>query len=157
MTDPFIRAYLAIKEPLVISEKAWFSAKVVIICILGIGFCLLFAKPVRAEMVISEHFKKSEFTCHHCGECKINIELIIALEKLRNLIGQPIIVTSGYRCPLHNRNCGGVRHSQHLYGNAVDIKVKDYSPTQIAYLAKQCGFTWTKTYSTWTHIDVRSK
>ena len=105
---------------------------------------------------VSKHFLQSEFACKHCGECKLNIQLIIALEKLRDKVNTPIIITSGYRCPEHNRNIGGAKNSQHMYGNAVDIKVKGYTPSQIAILAKECGFTWTKVYKSWTHIDVRS-
>ncbi|AQS60252.1 hypothetical protein B0537_14920 [Desulforamulus ferrireducens] len=36
---------------------------------------------------------------------------------------RPVIITSGYRCPAHNRAVGGARLSQHLYGNAADIIV----------------------------------
>ncbi len=117
---------------------------------------LLMIKVARAqEMRLSKHFTQSEFSCHHCGQCKVNMELVIALEKLRNKINHPIIITSGYRCPLHNKEVGGAKNSQHLYGNAVDIKIKGYSPMQVAKLAKECGFTWTKVYSRWTHIDIR--
>jgi hypothetical protein len=105
---------------------------------------------------VSKHFDSKEFACKCCGRTKINIELIIALEKLRELVGRPIIITSGYRCPKHNKEVGGVEHSQHTLGNAVDIKVKGVPPSEVAKLAKQCGFTWTKVYATWTHCDVRS-
>ena len=104
---------------------------------------------------LSDHFQSSELACHHCGECKVSFELIIALEKLRNKVNQPIIITSGYRCSLHNKKVNGAKNSQHLYGNAVDIKIKGYTPSQVEKLAKECGFTWTKTYVSWTHIDIR--
>jgi hypothetical protein len=123
--------------------------------ILILAIIMFFAVRAHAEIVLSEHFKKSELACHHCQECKVNIELILALEKLRNKVNRPIIITSGYRCLIHNRSIGGAKQSQHLYGNAVDIKIGGLSPTTVAGLAKQCGFTWTKVYATWTHIDIR--
>jgi hypothetical protein len=33
----------------------------------------------------------------------------------------PLVVTSGYRTPEHNRAVGGAPHSQHLYMRALDI------------------------------------
>jgi hypothetical protein len=44
------------------------------------------------------------------------------LNPLREEFGQPIIVTSGYRCARLNAAVGGVANSQHLIGQAADIK-----------------------------------
>lgn len=43
------------------------------------------------------------------------------LDRLRDLWGSPIGVTSWYRPPLVNAQVGGVRNSQHITGGAVDI------------------------------------
>ena len=43
------------------------------------------------------------------------------LEPLRNYLGKPIIVNSGYRSPSVNKAVGGVSNSQHLIGCAADI------------------------------------
>lgn len=76
-----------------------------------------------------KHFKPQEFACKHCGEIKIDINLLEKLEELRTAIGnKPIIVNSGYRCPTHNKAVGGAAKSQHMYGRAADIRVKDMSP-----------------------------
>ncbi len=172
MNDPIVRAYLTYGNRESISDycnrierdkQEWHRARFIplVVSIIVLGLLIFVALScvnqdvARAEMTLSTHFKKSELACHHCKECKVNIELIIALEKLRQKVNRPIIITSGYRCPLHNQSVGGARNSQHKFGNAVDIKIKGYSPAQVARLAKQCGFTWTKVYSGWTHIDVR--
>lgn len=47
------------------------------------------------------------------------------LQPLRDKMGVPITVTSGYRCPKLNKAVGGVSTSQHLRGEAADIKCKD--------------------------------
>lgn len=48
------------------------------------------------------------------------------LDPLREAYGGPIIVTSGYRCPALNKAVGGAKNSQHMTGQAVDIRtVKD--------------------------------
>ena len=46
---------------------------------------------------------------------------LMLLEPARFLVG-PIIVTSGFRCEAVNRKVGGVRNSQHLVGQAADIR-----------------------------------
>ena len=46
------------------------------------------------------------------------------LEPARLMVG-PIIVNSGFRCESVNRQVGGVRNSQHLVGQAADIRPKD--------------------------------
>lgn len=43
------------------------------------------------------------------------------LEPVRERLGRPIIVNSGYRCPIHNAAVGGVANSQHLRGEAADL------------------------------------
>lgn len=44
------------------------------------------------------------------------------LDPLREAWGAPIQVTSGYRCPELNRAVGGSNTSQHVLGEAADIK-----------------------------------
>lgn len=47
---------------------------------------------------------------------------LLQLEQLRELYGKPIVITSGYRCPELNKAVGGKANSQHLRGEAVDLK-----------------------------------
>lgn len=44
------------------------------------------------------------------------------LQPIRDAWGQPIVVTSGYRCSKLNKMVGGVANSQHTLGQAADIK-----------------------------------
>ncbi len=44
------------------------------------------------------------------------------LDPLREAYGKPIIVTSGYRCPKLNAIVGSTPSSQHVKGEAADIK-----------------------------------
>lgn len=43
------------------------------------------------------------------------------LERVRALLGAPVIVTSGYRGPVVNRAVGGATSSDHMQGQAADI------------------------------------
>ena len=47
------------------------------------------------------------------------------LQPLRDKYGSPITVTSGYRSDALNKAVGGVKTSQHRYGEAADIKCSD--------------------------------
>ena len=49
------------------------------------------------------------------------LRLAAELDRLRELWGSPIKVTSWYRPPAVNARVGGVSNSQHLNGGAVDV------------------------------------
>lgn len=43
------------------------------------------------------------------------------LQPLRDAVGRPVVVTSGFRCAALNAAVGGARHSQHICGQAADL------------------------------------
>ncbi|MEN6553972.1 MAG: D-Ala-D-Ala carboxypeptidase family metallohydrolase [Methanobacterium sp.] len=45
------------------------------------------------------------------------------LQPLRDYLGHPITITSGYRSLPVNTGVGGAKNSDHLYGNAADIQM----------------------------------
>ena len=47
------------------------------------------------------------------------------LDEIRELVGEPIIITSGFRTPAHNEAINGVEGSSHTKGLAVDIAVRN--------------------------------
>ena len=47
------------------------------------------------------------------------------LQPIRDALNMPIIVTSGYRCDSLNRAVHGSKNSQHIKGEAADIKCRD--------------------------------
>jgi hypothetical protein len=51
-----------------------------------------------------------------------------ALEKVRALLGQPLAVSSAYRSPALNTAVGGVPHSRHALGLAVDFTCAGFGP-----------------------------
>lgn len=73
------------------------------------------------------YFKRSEFACK-CGRCggfpaEPREDLVRIADKIRGHFGAPARVISGLRCPDHNRAVGGKSNSQHMYGEAVDLRV----------------------------------
>lgn len=73
----------------------------------------------------SAYFKPDEVACHCCGRVNISSAFMYKLDRLREYINAPIIVTSGCRCINHNREVGGAENSYHLCdvtaGRAADI------------------------------------
>ena len=78
-----------------------------------------------------EFFRFEEFACRCCGRIppgvRGNIEALVdnVLDSARRVFGGPVSVSSGYRCPKHNAEVGGVSGSQHLKGEAADICCSD--------------------------------
>ena len=99
---------------------------------------------------LSPHFKLSEFL--NLGKYPQNIPAMqdvvnltygchLLLEPARSEVG-PIIINSGFRNEDVNRKVGGVKNSQHLLGQAADIRPKD--PDQFRRLVEilmDCPYT----------------
>lgn len=62
-----------------------------------------------------------------------NINLLVdnVLDPVRDMVHVPILVTSGYRCPLVNRLVGGADNSQHMSGCAADFHVMGFTPSMM--------------------------
>lgn len=89
------------------------------------------------------YFKREEFACK-CGRyCdgyphSIAPALVRIADRARKYFGQPIVVVSGLRCRQHNAAVGGVSDSQHMYGEAADIYVRNVAPeTVLAWFQAQ--------------------
>ena len=108
------------------------------------------------EVNVAKNFKLREFECKDGSHLvKVDSKLVDKLQKLRDRLGKPVIITSGYRTAAHNKKVGGAPKSQHLYGTAVDIKVNGMTPKQILPHAEAVGFTGIGLYSGHIHVDVR--
>ncbi len=129
----------------------------------------------------SAHFSDEELQCHgsKCGPlgtgCHVNgctSALIDALDafRLRALSGwgalapdkyftfPGVIVNDAYRCPQHNAEVGGVKGSQHMLGEAADIRIPGMTAAQLEAIARQVpaikgiGRADKQAY---LHVDVR--
>ena len=69
----------------------------------------------------TKNFKVSEFACK-CGcDNKIDQRVINMAQTIRDALGVPVHVNSGYRCEAHNKKVGGVPKSKHILGKAADL------------------------------------
>jgi uncharacterized protein YcbK (DUF882 family) len=89
-----------------------------------------------------------------------NLLLLITecLQPIRNYIGLPIKVTSGYRCKTLNDlpTIRGSKISDHLKGCAADITVKGMTPKQLIEKIKASGVEYKQLineYNCWVHIS----
>lgn len=119
------------------------------------------------ETQLSAHFNVREFRCK-CGkthDTEINPNLVTNLEKLYRVLDcSRIVVTSGYRCPDHDKAVGGNGTGQHTKGNAADIICYGQdgsviSTKKVACKAQDIGFRGIgnidRTYTA-IHVDVRT-
>ena len=111
-------------------------------------------------MKLSQNFKKQEFDCK-CGNCtspEPNIALVAVLDLVREHFGAPVIITSGYRCPTHNKAIGGAEHSRHMDAIAADFKVVGVEPELVYnYLNNHYRDRFgLGLYKSWVHLDVRA-
>ena len=122
--------------------------------------------PFNDNTQLSAHFNVSEFRCK-CGKVHDTLladELVEKLEQLyASLNCSKIIVTSGFRCSMHDRTVDGSGTGQHTKGNAADICCygQDGQPISskvVCCKAQDIGFRGianiTAAYQ-YTHVDVR--
>lgn len=112
---------------------------------------------------LTKNFSRQEFACRcGCGYDDISLELVEGLQQLRDLCDRTITVTSGCRCPAHNKRVGGVKNSQHLKGKAADIVISGLPPRKMAAFAEQIpafqrGAILTYVKRGFIHVDVRGR
>lgn len=121
---------------------------------------------VTENIQLSENFCSREFYCK-CGqdhEQIISEKLVEKLQSLIRLLGaDKAIITSGYRCPAHDKAVGGNGYGMHTKGLAADVifykKGTPICTKKVACKAQDLGFTGIANIdSTYTaiHLDVRS-
>lgn len=121
----------------------------------------LSANFTLAEMTRSETALRKGIanvpTATHIGHLATLCETL--LEPIRTLVGQPVRILSGYRCPELNTTVGGAKHSAHLDGRAADFEVGTMNlvtlfdlirATDLPYdqVIQECGPTG------WIHIAI---
>lgn len=121
--------------------------------------------------MIAPYISRHEYVCPCCGKLPPGLynfgdhynqpfqELFDAFKEIREAKGEPINITSGYRCPKHNDAVGGVPLSVHLFGLALDLDCGDANEVlELKHLINMtCRDLRMGTYmvsGTFIHIDV---
>lgn len=102
------------------------------------------------------NFSPQELACRGTGSLTVNTDALDRLQQLREAVGVPLIVTSGYRSPSHNKAVGGAANSMHLRGQAFDITMTNMDPAWFIREAGAVGFTGIGTYPRhgFVHVDT---
>ena len=119
-------------------------------------------------MQLQENFNLDEFECRDGTgvpeEHMDNVRLLAEnLQILRDYIGRPIKIISGYRSPDYNKRIGGARRSQHMTAKAADIKVQGMEPWMVHKIIEHLIYEGHMMkggiglYETFVHYDVRGR
>ena len=87
------------------------------------------------------HFSPAEMQCRHCRQSAMNGAFMDRLQALRLVFGTPMVISSGYRCAIHNAAIGAGPHSAHVQGRAVDVSIYGKQALVLIDYARDCGFT----------------
>ena len=124
---------------------------------------------IHDSVWVGPHFQAIEFRCNcGCGENEVHKGVVHVLEEVRKTVGVPLRISSGVRCPSHNKKCGGAPNSFHQpqengKGYAADFTFSSAAlktPINIIRLyilaSEEIGDEGgVILYPTWVHIDFR--
>ena len=107
-------------------------------------------------------FKKEEFRCNCGGKycdgfpARMDGGLLVLADRVREHFGAPAVVSSGLRCPVHNKNVGGAAASRHMTGKAMDFRVKGKGSAEVLeFVMQQPEVRYTYAIDgSFVHMDV---
>jgi uncharacterized protein YcbK (DUF882 family) len=105
---------------------------------------------------ISPHFSRYEFVCKcGCGFFHKDALLLQRLEEMRKQLGVPMIINSGCRCKPYNTLVNGNKNSEHMDGQAADIRVgNSMERMDVVDSALDVGFTRIGVAKGFVHVDT---
>ena len=88
-----------------------------------------------------KYFTEDELKCKHTGIYGMDPEFMEILEKVREEVGIPFIITSAYRDPTHPIEAKKSQPGAHASGKAVDILVRGSDAFKCIEVALKHGIT----------------
>jgi len=124
----------------------------------------LLLKEEKTNLQVTKNFNMSEMEFY--DRVPANLlekakDVLTNIQVLREALGAPISIMSGYRSPERNAEVGGAPKSQHMEGNATDLQCKTKTPLEMYNMVeklikegkmKQGGLG---IYDGWIHYDCR--
>jgi hypothetical protein len=121
-------------------------------------------------MIISKNFNLDELCRSETGDRLgiknipkdsdiINLKRLAneILQPLRDHLAQPIIITSAFRSPRVNRAVGGSERSQHMVGQAADIRVANMSIEKLVDTISHLDLPYHQLineFDSWVHVSI---
>lgn len=122
------------------------------------------AQPVEPENFWDgiKYFDREEFRCKcggkYCDGFPVEpVKTLVTLaDRVREHFGEPMRVSSGVRCEVHNANVGGVSGSRHKLGTAMDFCIDDMPASVVlAYVHAQPEVRYAYAIdASYIHMDV---
>ena len=109
-----------------------------------------------------KYFTREEFKCKCRGKfcngypAEMQEAVVKIADAARAHFGKPAHVVSGLRCEKWNAHEGGVANSQHMYGEAIDLRIDGVSSEELRqFVSTQPGHRWSYCInSTNVHFDI---
>ena len=112
-----------------------------------------------------KHFRREEFKCK-CGgrycngyPAEMQEDVVRIADAAREHFGKPGHIVSGLRCQRWNAHEGGVGNSQHMYGEAIDLRIDGVdSETLRVFVSQQKNHRYSyRINATNVHFDIPAR
>jgi len=112
---------------------------------------------------LTKNFSRAEFACkgNNCCDHSAPVHplLVEGLQRMRDAIGKPVTIVSGYRCRMYNRIVSDHINSYHTIAMAADISCSGMFGAELAEYAEeveQFKAGGIGIYNNTLHVDVRT-
>lgn len=111
-------------------------------------------REVPARLWRWPDFSPREIASRGDGSLLVVPQALDRLQAARSRVGQPFLITSAYRDPVHNARVGGAPLSRHKAGDAFDIALAGHDRAALLAACRAAGFTGFGFYSSFLHVDL---
>ena len=111
------------------------------------------------ELTLSQYASRLNLSNEPDQQALMNLQrLCVSLDRVRNLAGVPIHVSSGYRSLAVNRAVGGSQSSAHCAGLAADINAHGMHAYELAQLIYRSDIQYDQLIyeGEWVHFGLRA-
>lgn len=112
---------------------------------------------IDLSLQVARNFRLSEFLSTSKGRYGYYAEHVFGyLQGIRDGLGGPLKINSGYRSPGYNKKIGGAKLSRHMYGDGADLG--GFSVSKLQTACKNAGASYIQVYSDGhVHCDWRNR
>ncbi len=111
------------------------------------------------EFLLSQTAERHGINMSPTDEVIGNLQMLVedVLQPLRDLVGSPLVISSGYRPIELNTRIGGSKTSAHVSGRAADFRVIGMEPYAVCEILRDEGLPYDQNiheFGRWTHIGI---
>jgi uncharacterized protein YcbK (DUF882 family) len=118
---------------------------------------LIDLSKIDLSLQVTRNFRLSEFLSTAKGRYGYFAEHVFGyLQGIRESLGGPLRINSGYRSPGYNKKIGGAKLSRHMYGDGADLG--GFSVSKLQSVCKSAGASYIQVYTDGhVHCDWRNR